>query len=109
MVPARRRPSAQGIKCPTVHSGHISVTSHRVWWLRRMASTSVFSVGIHQIASLFNLSTNTAGTSKPYYGCLCQRVTCHVVQCEVQHDKREVQSRVQMCIVAEGHHFEHDR
>ncbi|GBM74970.1 hypothetical protein AVEN_89849-1 [Araneus ventricosus] len=23
--------------------------------------------------------------------------------------QREVQSRVQMCIVAEGHHFEHDR
>ncbi|GBM29476.1 hypothetical protein AVEN_255857-1 [Araneus ventricosus] len=23
MVPTRRRPSAQGIKCPTVHSGHI--------------------------------------------------------------------------------------
>ncbi|GBL90928.1 hypothetical protein AVEN_28025-1 [Araneus ventricosus] len=39
MVPTRRRPSAQGIKCPTVHSGHIPVTSHWVWWLRRMAST----------------------------------------------------------------------
>ncbi|GBM12088.1 hypothetical protein AVEN_245485-1 [Araneus ventricosus] len=26
--------------------------------------------------------TNIAGTSKPYYGCLRQRVTCHVVQCE---------------------------
>ncbi|GBN68761.1 hypothetical protein AVEN_78391-1 [Araneus ventricosus] len=30
MVPTRRRPSAQGIKCPTVHSGHIPATSHRV-------------------------------------------------------------------------------
>ncbi|GBO40468.1 hypothetical protein AVEN_267533-1 [Araneus ventricosus] len=23
------------------------------------------------------------GTSKPYYGCLCQRVICHVVQCAI--------------------------
>ncbi|GBN39012.1 hypothetical protein AVEN_38622-1 [Araneus ventricosus] len=29
MVPTRRRPSSQGIKCPTVHSGHIPVISHR--------------------------------------------------------------------------------
>ncbi|GBO06101.1 hypothetical protein AVEN_245167-1 [Araneus ventricosus] len=87
MVPTRRRSSAQSIKCPTVHSGHIPATSHRVWWLRRMASTftspepiGLFSVGIHQTASICNPSTNFAGTSKPYYGCLCQRVTCHVVQ-----------------------------
>ncbi|GBN10943.1 hypothetical protein AVEN_147278-1 [Araneus ventricosus] len=30
MVPTRRRSSAQGIKCPTAHSGHIPATSHRV-------------------------------------------------------------------------------
>ncbi|GBN58694.1 hypothetical protein AVEN_131841-1, partial [Araneus ventricosus] len=29
MIPTRRRPSAQDIKCPTVHSGHIPATSHR--------------------------------------------------------------------------------
>ncbi|GBN19970.1 UNC93-like protein [Araneus ventricosus] len=29
MVPTRRRPSAQGIKCPKVHSGHIPATSLR--------------------------------------------------------------------------------
>ncbi|GBN91854.1 hypothetical protein AVEN_160340-1 [Araneus ventricosus] len=88
MVPTRRHPFAQGIKCPTVHSGHISATSHRVWWLRRMASTFIrpehiglFSVEIHQTASVCNPSTNIAGTSKPYYGCLCQCVTCHVIQC----------------------------
>ncbi|GBO28246.1 hypothetical protein AVEN_234619-1 [Araneus ventricosus] len=39
MVSTRRRPSAQSIKCPTAHSGHITATSHRVWCLRRMAST----------------------------------------------------------------------
>ncbi|GBN24998.1 hypothetical protein AVEN_58200-1 [Araneus ventricosus] len=39
MVPTRRRPSSQGIKCPIAHSGHIPATSHRVSWLRRMAST----------------------------------------------------------------------
>ncbi|GBN01926.1 hypothetical protein AVEN_113797-1 [Araneus ventricosus] len=84
----RRRPSAQGIKCQTVHSGHIPATSHRVWWLRKMTSTftcpepiGLFSVGIHQTASVCNPSTNIAGTMKPYYGCLCQRITCHVVQC----------------------------
>ncbi|GBO22367.1 hypothetical protein AVEN_154417-1 [Araneus ventricosus] len=88
MVPTRRRPSAECIKCLTVHSVHISATSHRVWWLRRMASTftspeptGLFSVGIHKTASVCNNSTNIAETSKLYYGCLCQRVTCHVVQC----------------------------
>ncbi|GBN55944.1 hypothetical protein AVEN_165917-1 [Araneus ventricosus] len=40
----------------------------------------LFSMGIHQIASVCNPSTNIAGTSKPC--CLCQLVTCHVVQCE---------------------------
>ncbi|GBL99058.1 hypothetical protein AVEN_227556-1 [Araneus ventricosus] len=30
MVPTRRHPSAQGIKCPTVHSGHIPATNNRV-------------------------------------------------------------------------------
>ncbi|GBM74739.1 hypothetical protein AVEN_197984-1 [Araneus ventricosus] len=57
-------------------------------WLRRMASTfnspepiGLFSVLIHQTASVCNPSTSIAGTSKAYYGCLCQRVTCHVVQC----------------------------
>ncbi|GBM71243.1 hypothetical protein AVEN_130468-1, partial [Araneus ventricosus] len=45
-------------------------------------SLDFFSVGIHQTASVCNPSTNFVGTSKPYYGCLCQRVTCDVVQCE---------------------------
>ncbi|GBM79642.1 hypothetical protein AVEN_184203-1 [Araneus ventricosus] len=40
MISTRRRPSAQGIKCPTVHSGHIPATSHRVWWLRGMPPCS---------------------------------------------------------------------
>ncbi|GBN28242.1 hypothetical protein AVEN_212134-1 [Araneus ventricosus] len=31
MVPTRQCPSAQSIKCPTVHSGHIPATSHRGW------------------------------------------------------------------------------
>ncbi|GBN08167.1 hypothetical protein AVEN_1034-2-1, partial [Araneus ventricosus] len=35
----------------------------------------------------------------------CARVSPAIL-CSVQ---REVQSRVPMCIVAEGHHFEHDR
>ncbi|GBN69093.1 hypothetical protein AVEN_201419-1 [Araneus ventricosus] len=40
-----------------------------------------FCVVIHQTVSVCNPSTNIAGTSKPYYRCMCQRVTCHVVQC----------------------------
>ncbi|GBN28156.1 hypothetical protein AVEN_218069-1 [Araneus ventricosus] len=35
----------------------------------------------YQISSRYVDSFLIAGTSKPYYGCLCQRVTCHVVQC----------------------------
>ncbi|GBN33340.1 hypothetical protein AVEN_182749-1 [Araneus ventricosus] len=31
MVPTQRHPSPQGIKCPTIHSGHIPATSHRVF------------------------------------------------------------------------------
>ncbi|GBM96437.1 hypothetical protein AVEN_133802-1 [Araneus ventricosus] len=38
-----------------------------------------FSVGIHQTANVCNPSTNISGILKSYYGCLCQRVTCHVV------------------------------
>ncbi|GBM98989.1 hypothetical protein AVEN_45562-1 [Araneus ventricosus] len=34
---------------------------------------------------------------------------CASVSLAMYNVQREVQSRVQMCIVAEGHHFEHDR
>ncbi|GBL56179.1 hypothetical protein AVEN_20046-1 [Araneus ventricosus] len=43
-------------------------------------SSGMVVANIHQTASVCNPSTNIAGTSKPYYGCLCQRVTCHVVE-----------------------------
>ncbi|GBO02779.1 hypothetical protein AVEN_44698-1 [Araneus ventricosus] len=51
MVPTRRRTSAQGIKCLTVHSGHIPETSHRVWWLRKMVSTftSLEPIGLFSV------------------------------------------------------------
>ena len=88
MVPTRWRPSAQGIMCPTMSSGCIPATNHRVWLLRRMVLTftwpdtiGLFSVGIHKAESICNTSTIIAETSKPYYGCLCQRVTCHSAQC----------------------------
>ncbi|GBO11153.1 hypothetical protein AVEN_189374-1 [Araneus ventricosus] len=63
-----------------------------------------FLWGMPQTASVCNPSANIAGTSKPYYGCLCQRVTSMLYNVQ-----REVQSRVQMCIVAEECHFEHYR
>ncbi|GBM58911.1 hypothetical protein AVEN_80711-1 [Araneus ventricosus] len=64
----------------------------------------LFSVDIHQTASECIPSTNIAGTSKQYTdACAC------VSPAMLYNVQREVQSRVQMCIVAEGHHFENDR
>ncbi|GBM00934.1 hypothetical protein AVEN_151390-1 [Araneus ventricosus] len=39
MVPTRRRSSARGIKCPTVHSGHIPVESHWAFIKQRVYAT----------------------------------------------------------------------
>ncbi|GFV44375.1 uncharacterized protein TNCV_998991 [Trichonephila clavipes] len=51
-----------------------------VEWLARSPdlnpSTGPFHAGIHQTKRLWNSSINSARTSKPYYGCLCQRVKC---------------------------------
>ncbi|GBM46753.1 hypothetical protein AVEN_31377-1 [Araneus ventricosus] len=89
MVPKRRRPSAQGIKCPTVHSEHIPATSHRGYIKQRVY-----------------------GTPPPTFQKLRNRITdaCARVSPPMLYNvQREVQSCVQMCIIAEGHHFEHDR
>ncbi|GBM35783.1 hypothetical protein AVEN_108974-3 [Araneus ventricosus] len=84
---------------------------HRVWWLRRMASTFtrpepivLFSVGIHQTASVCN-PPPTLQELRNRIPDACASVS-HAMLHKVQ---REVQSSVQMCNVAEGHHFEHDR
>ncbi|GBL73291.1 hypothetical protein AVEN_159330-1 [Araneus ventricosus] len=94
MAPTRRRPSAQGIKCPTVYSEHIPASSHRVWWWLRMASAvtspepiGLFSLRIHQTASVCNPSTNTAGNRI--------RDTCTCASPAMLYNvQREVQSRV---------------
>ncbi|GBM89763.1 hypothetical protein AVEN_109173-1 [Araneus ventricosus] len=84
MVPTRQRPSAQGIKSPTVYSGHIPATSHR-----RMYATPPPT-----LKELRNRITDACASVSPAM---------------LYNVQREVQSHVQMCIVAEGHHFEHDR
>ena len=85
-------PSAEGIKCPTVSLEYIPATNHQVWWWLHkivcmfiwLEPTGLFSVGIHQAESVCNPSTNTERTSKSYYRCLCQCVTCHAIQCAVR-------------------------
>ncbi|GBN96283.1 hypothetical protein AVEN_138914-1 [Araneus ventricosus] len=89
MVPTRRRPSTQGMKCPTVHSGHIPATSHRGYIKQR-----VYATPPPTLQELRNRITDA----------------CASVPLAMLHNvQREVQSRVQMYIVAEGHHFDHDR
>ncbi|GBL68685.1 hypothetical protein AVEN_52881-1 [Araneus ventricosus] len=111
MVPTRRRPSAQGIKCPTVHSGHIPATNHRyggcVEWPPRSTDLNPLEfflwgyikqrVHVSPPTTLQELRNSITGS------CAC------VSPAMLYNVQREVQSRVQMCIVAEGHHFEHDR
>ncbi|GBM05245.1 hypothetical protein AVEN_181629-1 [Araneus ventricosus] len=84
MVPTRRRPSVQGIKCPTVYSGHIPATNHR----------RVYATPPPTLQELRNRITDACASVSPAM---------------LYNVQREVQSSVQMCIVAEGDHFEHDR
>ncbi|GBL90833.1 hypothetical protein AVEN_215563-1 [Araneus ventricosus] len=96
MVPTGRRPSAQGIKCPTVHSRHFPETSHRVWWLRRLASTFTCPEPIKQ--RVYATSPPTLQEPRNRIADACATVS-HAMLYNVQW---EVQSRVQMCIVAFG-------
>ncbi|GBO11194.1 hypothetical protein AVEN_188350-1 [Araneus ventricosus] len=89
MVRTRRRPSSQGIKYPTVHSGHIPATSHRGYIKQR-----VYATPPPTLQELRNRITDA-----------CVSVSSAMLY----NVQREVQSRVQMSIVAEGHHFEHGR
>ncbi|GBO36023.1 hypothetical protein AVEN_79482-1 [Araneus ventricosus] len=91
MLPTRRRPSAQGIKCPTIHSGHIPATSHR---FDEHGEQRVYATPPPTLQKLRNRITDACASVSPAM---------------LYNVQREVQSRVQMCIVAEGHHFEHDR
>ncbi|GBN77201.1 hypothetical protein AVEN_220545-1 [Araneus ventricosus] len=105
MVPTRRHPSAQGIKCPTVHSGHILATSHRAWppRLPDLNPLDFFLWGY--------IKQRVYATPPPTLQEHRNRImdACASVSPAMLHNvQREVQSRVQMCIVAEGHHFEHD-
>ena len=77
MVPIQRCPSSQSLKCPTISSRYIPVVNLRVWWLCRMVTTftwpepfGLFSVEMHEVKSVCNLSINIPGTSKLHYGCV---------------------------------------
>ena len=101
-----------GIQCPTVRSGNIPAKNYQVWWLNKMISLStgsesvgLFSVGIHQSSNVSDPSINTAGTANLSYGCLCQRISCHVIH----YAQWVVQFHVQLHSVAQGHHFEHKK
>ncbi|GBL81016.1 hypothetical protein AVEN_83102-1 [Araneus ventricosus] len=111
MVPTRRRSSSQGIKCPTVHSGHIPATSHRVWccveWPPRSPDLNPLTFFLWGY-----IKQRVYATPPPTLQELRNRITdaCASVSPAMLYNvQREVQSRVQMCIVAEGQHFEHDR
>ncbi|GBN53419.1 hypothetical protein AVEN_77150-1 [Araneus ventricosus] len=76
-------PLRQGILGLTVHSGDIPATSHRVWWLRRMASTLTWTEPFDFFLWGY-IKMRVYATPPPTlqeYGCLCQSVTCHVIQC----------------------------
>ncbi|GBL89928.1 hypothetical protein AVEN_178353-1 [Araneus ventricosus] len=90
MVPTRRRPSAQGMKCPTLHSGHIPSTSHRWGYIKQR----VYAIPPPILQELRNRITDACASVSPTM---------------LYNVQREEQSRVQMCIVAEEHHFQHDR
>ncbi|GBN47758.1 hypothetical protein AVEN_180215-1 [Araneus ventricosus] len=80
MVPIGQGPSAQGIKCPTVHSGHIPATSHRGYIKQR-----VYATPLPTLQELRNRITDACASVSPAM---------------LYNVQREVQSRVQMCIVA---------
>ncbi|GBO08832.1 hypothetical protein AVEN_76284-1 [Araneus ventricosus] len=111
MVATRRRPSAQGIKCPKVHSGHIPATSHRIWWLvewpPRLPDLNPLDIYLWGY-----MKQRVYATPPPILQELRNRIedACASVSPTMLYNVQwEVQSRVQMCIVAEGHHVEQDR
>ncbi|GBM48729.1 hypothetical protein AVEN_193428-1 [Araneus ventricosus] len=105
MVPTQRRPSAQGICCVqqyiwyTLQQQVIGYGDCVEWPPRSpdLNPLDFFCVGIHlppTLQELRNRITDACASVSPAM---------------LYNVQRELQSRVQMCIVSEGHHFEHDR
>ncbi|GBM90990.1 hypothetical protein AVEN_217458-1 [Araneus ventricosus] len=92
-----------------VPGGGIRITNNRVWWFPRMASTftrsdsnRLFPVAIPQTAGVCDPSETLQDRQRRIVDA-CANVT-HTMLHRVQ---REVQARLQMCIVADGEKFEH--
>ncbi|GBL77079.1 hypothetical protein AVEN_12724-1 [Araneus ventricosus] len=93
MVPTRRRPSAQGIKCPTVHSEHIPATSHRVCCVDGLhvhpdLNPWTFFWGYIKHECM-QLSTSIAGTETHMDAAACH-LPCCTCELEVQSSVRWV-------------------
>ncbi|GBM03751.1 hypothetical protein AVEN_134966-1 [Araneus ventricosus] len=96
---------------PTAHSGHIPATSHRVCgcvkWPPRSPDLDTLDFFLWGY-----IKQRVYATPPPTLQELRNRITdaCASVSPAMLYNVQwEVQSRVQMCIVAEGHHSEHDR
>ncbi|GBN01306.1 hypothetical protein AVEN_240022-1 [Araneus ventricosus] len=85
---------------------------HRVWWLRKMASTFTLPYNPLNCFLWGYIKQRVYATHPPTLQELRNRITDAFPSASpavLYNVQREVQSRVQMCIVAEGHQFEHDR
>ncbi|GBN68746.1 hypothetical protein AVEN_148774-1 [Araneus ventricosus] len=104
------RPSAQGIKCPTVHSGHIPATSQYggcVEWPPHSPDLNPLDFFLWGY-----IKQRVHATYPPTLQELRNRITdvcASVSPAMSRYVQRKLQSRVQMCIVVERHHFEDDR
>ncbi|GBN85993.1 hypothetical protein AVEN_13529-1 [Araneus ventricosus] len=106
-VPTGRCACAQNIISEAVPGGGIRGTNNRVWWFPRMSSTftrsdtnGLFPVGIPQTAGVCDPA--------PTLQDLQRRITdacTNVTPAMLHRVQREVQARVQMCIVTEGEKF----
>ncbi|GBM90235.1 hypothetical protein AVEN_86207-1 [Araneus ventricosus] len=106
MVPARRRPSDK-VSNSTFGTYSNNKSSGCVEWPPRSPDLNPLDFFLWG-----NIKQRVYATLPPTLQELRNRITdaCASVSPSVLYIvQREVQSRVQMCIVAEGHHFEHDR
>ncbi|GBN33338.1 hypothetical protein AVEN_182748-1 [Araneus ventricosus] len=113
MVPTQRHPSPQGIKCPTLHyyirnKFHQEVIGYGgcVEWPPRSPDLNPLDFFLYGC-----IKQRVYATPPPTLQELRNRITdaCASMSPAMLYNvQREVQSRVQMCMVAEGHHFEHE-
>lgn len=105
-TPTWPRACSQDIIIERVSGGGIRQSNNRVWWFRSVASTfnwpesnGLFPVEMHKTACVCGSSANIADAESQWMFV----PTCQILQ----HVLREVKTRDQMCIVADGGKFEH--